>query len=69
MTYAWMQQQPECSVSGMCRLLAVSRSGYYEWLRRPPRVQAEAEQPLQHKVQHYFTQGRGTYGTRRIKYL
>jgi transposase InsO family protein len=53
----------------MCRLLAVSRSGYYEWLRRPPRAQAEAEQPLQHKVQHYFPQGRGTYGTRRLKYL
>jgi putative transposase len=64
-----MQQQTECSVSGMCRLLAVSRSGYYAWLHRPPRAQAEAEQQLQQKVQHYFTQGRGTYGTRRIKYL
>jgi transposase InsO family protein len=53
----------------MCRLLEVSRSGYYEWRRRPPRAQAEAEQHMQHQVQRYFTQGRGTYGTRRIKYL
>jgi putative transposase len=53
----------------MCRLLAVSRSGYYEWLSRPPRAPAEADQQVHAKVQHYFAQGRGTYGTRRIKYL
>src|SRR4029450_411496 len=47
---------------------AVSRSGYYEWLRRPPSNQAAAQQ-LQEKVQRYFTQGRGPYGTRRIKHL
>jgi transposase InsO family protein len=53
----------------MCRLLAVSRSGYYEWLSRPPGPQAEAEQALQDKIRHYFVQGRGTYGTRRLKHL
>ena len=53
----------------MCQLLQVSRSGYYEWLSRPPRAQAEAEQHVEAKVQHYFAQGRGTYGTRRIKSL
>jgi putative transposase len=52
----------------MCRLLAVSRSGYYEWRSRPPRAQADVEQ-LQDTVRHYFVQGRGTYGTRRLKYL
>ncbi len=53
----------------MCQLLGVSRSGYYEWLQRPPRPQTAAEQPLQDQVQRYFAQGRGTYGTRRIKHL
>jgi len=53
----------------MCRFLEVSRSGYYEWRSRPARAPAPAEQQLQAKVQHYFAQGRGTYGTRRIKYL
>jgi putative transposase len=53
----------------MCRLLEVSRSGYYEWLGRPPSTQADADQQVQAKVQHYFAQGRGTYGTRRIKHL
>jgi putative transposase len=63
------QQQTECSVSRLCRLLEVSRSGYYEWLHRPPSVHAEADRQLRDKVTRYFAQGRGTYGTRRIKYL
>jgi putative transposase len=53
----------------MCQLLEVSRSGYDEWLSRPPRAPVEAAQPVEAKVKHYFAQGRGTYGTRRIKYL
>ncbi len=53
----------------MCQLLEVSRSGYYEWLSRPPSAQADADQQVQDKVQRYFAQGRGTYGTRRIKHL
>ena len=53
----------------MCRLLEVSRRGYYEWLGRPPSPQADADQPGPAKVQPYFAQGRGTYGTRRIKPL
>ena len=70
MTYAWMHQQHTAfKVRRMCRLLEVSRSGYYEWLHRPPRAQAEADPQLQDKVTRYFAQGRGTYGTRRIKYL
>jgi putative transposase len=53
----------------MCQLLEVSRSGYYEWLSRPPRAQAQVDQEVQDKIQRYFAQGRGTYGTRRIKPL
>ena len=64
-----MQQQTEGRVSHMGRRLEVSRSGDYEWRRRPPRVDAEAIQQLQDKVVSYVAQGRGTYGTRRIKYL
>ena len=53
----------------MCQLLAVSRSGYYEWLSRPPSAQVDSDQEVQGKIQRYFAQGRGTYGTRRIKHL
>ena len=70
MKYAWIhQQQAEFPVRRLCRMLEVSRSGYYEWLRRPPSSRTTADQQLQEKVQWYFAQGRGTYGTRRIKHL
>jgi putative transposase len=68
--YAWIyQQHAEFSVTSMCRLLEVSRSGYYEWRNRPPSAQVDTNQQVQEKVQRYFAQGRGTYGTRRIKHL
>jgi transposase InsO family protein len=53
----------------MCQLLAVSRSGYSEWLKRPPSTYADADQQVQDKVQRYVAQGRGTDGTRRITHL
>jgi hypothetical protein len=68
--YAWIQQQhTEFSVRRRCRLLEVSRSGYYAWLQRPPSAPTAAEQQGEATVQPYFAQGRSTYGTRRIKHL
>ncbi len=70
MKYAWMHEQhTEFSGRRMCQLLEVSPSGYYEWRGRPPRTAGEAEQQVQVRVQHSCTQGRGPYGTRRIKHL
>jgi putative transposase len=63
------QQHTEYTVNRMCQVLAVSRSGYYEWLNRSPSPRVEADQQVQDKVQRCFAQGRGTYGTRRIKHL
>jgi transposase InsO family protein len=68
--YAWLQEQhTEFSATRLCRILEVSRSGYYEWLGRPPSVQPDTAQQLEAKVKQYFAQGRGLYGTRRIKHL
>jgi putative transposase len=70
MKYAWIQEQrAEFSVSRLCQVLEVSRSGYYEWLGRLPSATTDAAQQVAAKVQQYFAQGRGTYGTRRIKHL
>ena len=52
----------------MCQLLAVSRSGYDEWLARSPSTHADVDRQLQEKVPGYLAQGRGTYGTRRMKH-
>ena len=54
------QQHTEFKISRMCQFLEVSRSGYYEWLGRPPRPPTAAEQEVQDKIQRYFAQGRGT---------
>ena len=70
MKYAWIQEQhAELSVTSLCRILEVSRSGYNEWLSRPPSGQPDTDQQLEAKVKQYFAQGRGLYGTRRIKHL
>jgi hypothetical protein len=55
------EQQAEFPVSSLCRILEVSRSGYYEWCGRPPHAQTDADQQIEGKVQQYFAQGRGTY--------
>jgi transposase InsO family protein len=67
---AWIREQhAEGSVSRLWRTLEVSRSGYDARLGRPPRAQPDAEQQVEAKGQQYVAQGRGTYGTRRIKPL
>jgi transposase InsO family protein len=68
--YAWLQEQHAAfSGTSLGRILAVARSGDYAWLGRPPRVQPDTEQQLEAKAQQDVAQGRGLYGTRRIKHL
>ncbi len=52
------------SVKRACELCKVSRSGYYEWLRRPAKKGADV---LGQKIKRIFQKSRKTYGTRRIK--
>jgi putative transposase len=63
------EQHGAFPVRSLCRVLGASRSGYYEWLGRAPRAHTDADQQVQDTVQRYFAQGRGTYGTRRLKHL
>ena len=51
----------------MCRLLGVSRSGYYAWRQRPPSARARADQGLSQRIREIHEQSRGTYGTPRIR--
>lgn len=51
----------------MCRLLGVSRSGYYAWRRRPPSARARADQGLSRRIRAIHEQSRGTYGAPRIR--
>jgi putative transposase len=54
------------TVERMCRWLQVSRSGYYEWLHRPPSATAQRRQLLKIKIEALFEACDGSYGYRRL---
>jgi len=50
----------------MCRVLAVSASGYYAWRKRPPSARARADVELTPRIIAIHQYSRGTYGAPRI---
>lgn len=50
----------------MCRVLKVSRSGYYQWLKRPVSNRKQKDAELKEKIVQIHEQSRGTYGSPRI---
>ena len=54
------------SISLMCRLLGVSRSGFHAWEPRPPSDRALADAWLVERITRIHRESRGTYDTRRI---
>lgn len=50
----------------MCRVLQVSRAGYYAWCRREPSRRETANQALLARLRRLFKAHRGRYGYRRI---
>lgn len=53
----------------MCRVLGVSKGGYYSWIKRqeqPPSRREMANQQLTAAIQTTFKRSRGTYGAPRI---
>jgi len=50
----------------MCRLLGVSPSGYYAWLRRPRSKRAQANDALLAQIRAIHLRSRGTYGAPRV---
>jgi transposase InsO family protein len=50
----------------MCRVLRVSKSGYFAWLRRPESARAKANQVLLTHIKAAHAASRKTYGRRRI---
>lgn len=67
MKYAWIDaHRDQFSVSRLCRVLAVSRSGYCQWRTRPPSRRAEANTALDAEVAATHRASRGSYGRPRI---
>jgi putative transposase len=54
------------AVATMCRVLAVSASGYYAWRKRLPSLRAQADVELGTRIRAIHQYSRGTYGAPRI---
>lgn len=57
----------EFEVTVMCRVLEVSRSGYYAWLKRPTSSREMANQALKQQIKEIHQHSRQTYGSPRIQ--
>jgi putative transposase len=50
----------------MCRVLGVSRAGFYAWERRAPSDRDLADAWLLEKIREIHSESKGTYGARRV---
>ena len=50
----------------MCKVLGVSKSGYYSWLKRKPSKRAIENQKLMEQIRQVYKKSKGTYGSPRI---
>ncbi len=67
MKYAWIDNhRDEYTVSRLCRVLSVSRSGYCQWRVRPPSPRTLANEVLDAKVALIHRDSRKSYGRPRI---
>ena len=53
-------------VSVLCRVLKVSRSGYYDWMGRPPSRRERENTDLAEQIREIHHRSRGTYGYPRV---
>jgi putative transposase len=53
-------------VSALCRVLRVSRSGYYEWKNRPPSNRDRENATLTERIREIHQRSRETYGYLRV---
>lgn len=67
MRYSFLRQhRGQFRLATMCRVLRVSKSGYFAWLQRPESARAKANQALLTQIKAAHAQSRQLYGRRRV---
>jgi transposase InsO family protein len=61
-----MNHRKEFSIKAMCRVLGISRAGYYEWANRKESPRAIANCKLTTEIRAVFEKSDSTYGSPRI---
>lgn len=56
----------EFPIRTMCRVLGVSRSGYYDWLKRPESQRSRDDRRLKVRIRTIYQQNRCRYGSPRV---
>lgn len=68
MRFAFIQAHAEqFHVVTMCRVLAVSKAGYYAWVGRAPSARAEEDARLTEAIREVFRRTRERYGSPRMQ--
>jgi putative transposase len=60
------REKADYDVAALCRLLKVSRSGFYAWQSRPPSARALADEVLTTQIRTAFDDNRRVYGAPQI---
>ena len=67
MTFAWIEERKtEWPVTQMCRVLEVSRAGFYAWRSREPSKTEARREELTERVKEIHTQVKARYGSPRM---
>ena len=68
MRFAFIATEKACfPVALMCRVLKVSRAGFYAWRPRPAAARTRQDQALAVEVAAIYTESRGRYGSPRVQ--
>ena len=69
MKYAWIKDQRDSfPVRTMCRILRVSRSGFYKWLGSKPSPRAQRSETIKAAVRKVYEDSKGVYGSYKISH-
>lgn len=68
MRYRFIREHiPQHSIAALCRAMKVSRSGYYDWVRRPPSARQIEDGKLWPKIERMHYRCREAYGAARLR--